>query len=54
MKIEIIKGYIDRFTNESVKVGTILEVTDERAAEIIAKGKAIEVKEHKIIKAKKK
>lgn len=40
--IKVIRDYIDRETKEFVKADSIIEVTPERATELIASKKAIE------------
>lgn len=46
MKIEVKKGFRDKFTKESYKPGDIVELTDgERIADLVSRGLAELVKE---------
>lgn len=50
MKYEVTRRFTDKYTKEKYEVGTILELTEDRAKEIFKKGK--EIKETLIKKVK--
>lgn len=43
MKAKVINKFIDKHTKQLYKVGTIIEVSKERLAEIKAKGNFVEI-----------
>lgn len=47
MLVKVVKDFIDKNTREFHKVGDAIEVTEERASEILSAGKYIEVDESK-------
>jgi transcriptional regulator of met regulon len=41
MKYKVIEAFIDKYTGERYPVNTVLEITKERAEEILTKGNLI-------------
>lgn len=54
MKVKVVKAFRDKHTKKLHKVGAILNITKERHAEILSKGKFVEeVKDDKAVKTPK-
>lgn len=53
MKVKVNSVCCDKYTHEMYKAGTVLTVTDERGAEMLASGLVEEVKEKPKSKPKK-
>lgn len=41
MKYKVIEGFRDKYTNQRYKIGDVIEITEERAKEILSKDKLI-------------
>lgn len=53
MKAKVLQKFIDKHTNKLNEVGTIIEVSKERLAEILAAGNYVEVVKTRTTKTKK-